>query len=109
MCTGSSELVQWVDCTKLECYNQLMATKKQKELEFKTIIEQDEDGYFVVSVPELPGCHTQGKTLEEARKRIKEATNLYLDTHPELKKEKIKTPYSWLNFFAIENMRINYA
>jgi len=42
------------------------------------IVEKDEDGYFVVSVPTLPGCHTQGKTLETATKRIKEAIELSL-------------------------------
>ena len=43
------------------------------ELQFKVLIEQDEDGLYIASVPELPGCYTQGKTLEEVRKRIKEA------------------------------------
>ncbi|MBU4481058.1 type II toxin-antitoxin system HicB family antitoxin, partial [Patescibacteria group bacterium] len=47
-----------------------MAKKLQQ---FKIIIEQDEDGYFVGSVPSLPGCHTQAKTLTELNKRIREA------------------------------------
>ena len=51
---------------------------KQRELQFKVILEQDEDGIFVASVPELPGCYTQGKTLEQARDRIKEVINLVL-------------------------------
>lgn len=83
--------------------------KRISELQFRVLIEQDEDGYFVASVPELPGCHTQGKTLEEARKRIKEATELYLDVHEELRKEKIKTPRSLINFFGIEDIKIQYA
>lgn len=45
---------------------------------FKVIIEQDEDGIFVASVPALPGCHTQGKTYEEAITRIQEAIELCL-------------------------------
>ena len=36
-------------------------------------IEQDEKGYFVVEVPALPGCLSQGKTKQEAIKNIKEA------------------------------------
>ncbi|HEX9722010.1 MAG TPA: type II toxin-antitoxin system HicB family antitoxin [Candidatus Paceibacterota bacterium] len=47
--------------------------------EFKVIIEQDEDGYFVASVPALPGCHTQAKTLSELRKRLREAISLCLE------------------------------
>lgn len=83
--------------------------KRISELEFKVLIEQDEDGCFVASIPELPGCHTQGKTLEEARKRIREAIRLYLDVHKELKKEKARTPASLINFFGIEDIKIHYA
>ena len=36
-----------------------------KEREFTAIIERGEDGYYIGSVPELRGCHTQGKTLDE--------------------------------------------
>jgi predicted RNase H-like HicB family nuclease len=45
---------------------------------FNVIIEQDEDGYFVGLVPELPGCHTQAKSLDVLQKRLKEAIQLYL-------------------------------
>lgn len=53
--------------------------KAVKELQFKVLIEQDEDGMFVTSVPALPGCHTQGKTYEEAIINIKEAIELCLE------------------------------
>ncbi|MBA3045560.1 MAG: type II toxin-antitoxin system HicB family antitoxin [Candidatus Thermoplasmatota archaeon] len=46
---------------------------------FRVIIEQDEDGMFVATVPELKGCHTQAKTLDTLIKRTKEAVELYLD------------------------------
>lgn len=49
------------------------------EKEYTIIIEQDEDGIYVASVPELEGCHTQAKTLDELRDRIKEAIELYLE------------------------------
>ena len=45
---------------------------------FNIIIEQDEDGWFVSEVVELPGCHTQAKTLDELLARTKEAISLYL-------------------------------
>ncbi len=47
--------------------------------EFTIVIEQDEDGIYVASVPELEGCHTQAKTLDELRERVNEAIPLYLE------------------------------
>jgi predicted RNase H-like HicB family nuclease len=46
---------------------------------FNVVIEKDEDGYYVASVPELPGCHTQAKNLDELTERIEEAIKLYLE------------------------------
>jgi len=47
--------------------------------EFSVIIERDEDGFFVATVPELKGCHTQAKTLDTLMKRIREAIELCLE------------------------------
>jgi predicted RNase H-like HicB family nuclease len=47
--------------------------------EFTIIIEQDEDGIYVASVPELEGCHTQAENLDILKERIKEAIELYLE------------------------------
>lgn len=57
-----------------------------KVFNFRTIIEQDEDGVFVASVPAIPGCHTQGETYEETLKNIKEAIGLCLEV---AKKDKV--------------------
>lgn len=46
---------------------------------FNIIIEPGEDGWFVVTVPGLPGCITQGKTIEEATVNAKEAIEAYLE------------------------------
>lgn len=43
------------------------------------MIERDEDGYDVASVPSLPGCHTQAKTLEALRIRLREVIELCLE------------------------------
>jgi len=49
-------------------------------MKFSVLVEKDEDGYYIASVPELPGCHTQAKTLDELTSRVKEAMFLYLET-----------------------------
>ncbi|NHV06054.1 MAG: type II toxin-antitoxin system HicB family antitoxin [Thaumarchaeota archaeon] len=57
--------------------------------EFDTIILEDESGGYVAFVPALPGCHTQGDTLEELMKNVKEAIELYLETLTDEEKEEI--------------------
>ncbi len=47
--------------------------------EFAVVIEKGEDGYYVASVPALPGCHTQAKTIPQLMKRIKEAAELCIE------------------------------
>ncbi len=49
-------------------------------LKLTVVIERDEDGYYVASVLELPGCHTQGGDLNELMRRVKEAAELYFET-----------------------------
>jgi len=46
---------------------------------FPVLIEQDEDGIYVATVPALKGCHTQAKTVEELLPRIREAIELCLE------------------------------
>jgi len=47
-------------------------------MKFAITLERDEDGYTVVSCPALPGCHSQGKTREEAVTNIMEAIQGYV-------------------------------
>lgn len=47
--------------------------------EFNVVIEKDEDGFFVASVPTLRGCHTQARSLDVLMKRIREAIQLCLE------------------------------
>lgn len=54
-----------------------------KVLNYRVIIEQDEDGIFVASAPSIPGCHTQGDTYEEVLKNIKEVIELCLEVAKE--------------------------
>ena len=66
------------------------------------IVKRDEEGWFVGSVPELPGCHTQAKTLDELMERIKEAIELYLEVEPGiLQKEESR-------FVGIHHVEVSY-
>jgi predicted RNase H-like HicB family nuclease len=51
--------------------------------EFLVIIEKGEDGYYIGTVPELEGCHTQGRNLDELMENIKEAITLCLEIENE--------------------------
>ena len=53
--------------------------KPQAESKRKVLLYPGEDGYFVVEVPSLPGCISQGKTREEALVNIEEAIALYVE------------------------------
>ncbi|MFA4814687.1 MAG: type II toxin-antitoxin system HicB family antitoxin [Candidatus Gracilibacteria bacterium] len=55
-------------------------------MSFLALFTQEDDGRFSVSVPALPGCFSQGETLEEAKENIQEAIGLYLEDD-DLKKE----------------------
>ena len=56
-----------------------MDKKNHKKREFNVIIERDSEGYFVASVPELRGCHTQAKSLDVLVKRVQEAIAVCLE------------------------------
>ncbi len=58
-------------------------TVAPKTQEFYVIIEKDEDGCYVADVPELPGCHTQAKSLDKLLQRVREAIELYLEAFPQ--------------------------
>ncbi len=52
--------------------------RKAAKREFNVVVERDEAGFYVASVPELPGCHTQARSLDKLMERIREAVELYL-------------------------------
>lgn len=53
--------------------------RKVGRREFNVFVERDEDGYFVATVPELPGCHTQARSLDQLMERTREAIALCLE------------------------------
>ena len=46
---------------------------------YRVILERDESGAWIARVPSIRGCHTHGRTLEQARRRIREALSLWVD------------------------------
>ncbi len=73
--------------------------QKKKVQNFTVIIEKDEDGYYVGYVPSIRGCHTQGRTLDELMKNIKEAIQLCLEVeHKDIKHEK---------FIGVQNIEVS--
>lgn len=47
---------------------------------YTAVFHLDATRWWSVEAPELPGCHTQGRTIDQARDRIREAIALWLDT-----------------------------
>lgn len=61
-------------------------------MKLKVVIEPDPgDGGYVASCPALPGCHSQGETIAEARRNIRDAIRLCLEVLNERTKARSKT------------------
>ena len=58
----------------------MMKKKESKTFSYSVFYEQAPEGGYVAVVPTLPGCHTQGESLEEAERNVKEAIALYLES-----------------------------
>jgi len=67
--------------------------------EFDVVVERDEGGYYVASVPVLRGCHTQAKSLDELMFRVQEAIELCLEVEGE--------PAEGLEFVGVQRVRIS--
>jgi len=55
-----------------------MARIMRRDRKFTVLIERDEEGYYVATVPALRGCHTQAKTLDTLMKRVRDAIEVCL-------------------------------
>ena len=66
--------------------------------EFDVVVERDEDGYYVASVPALRGCQTQAKSLDDLVSRIQEAIELCLEVEGE--------PAEALEFVGVQRIRV---
>jgi len=72
--------------------------KAKKIREFNVVIERDSEGYYVASVPVLPGCHTQAKSLDQLIERIQEAIDLYIEVD--------RTPLEPLEFVGVQKVTV---
>jgi predicted RNase H-like HicB family nuclease len=66
--------------------------------EFSVVIERDEEGYLIASVPSLPGCHTQARSLDDLMDRVREAIALCLDVAADSDKG--------LEFVGVQRVRV---
>lgn len=74
-----------------------MALRNHKK-EFTVLIEEDEDGVLVASVPALKGCHTQAKSIATLLERVKEAIQLCLEVQ--------KKPIKPLKFVGVQEVGV---
>ncbi len=65
--------------------------------DFNVVIERDSEGFYVASVPELKGCHTQARSLDELMERIREAILLCLEAQGEVEP---------LEFVGVQKVRV---
>jgi len=74
---------------------------KTTTYQFPVVIEQDTDGFFVADCLDIPGCHTQGNTIEEAITNIRDAIQLNLKIMKAEKQEIPQTKPVSLNFLEV--------
>jgi predicted RNase H-like HicB family nuclease len=77
----------------------LLVLENMMTRQFDVIVEKDAEGYFVASVPALPGCHTQAKSLDDLMARIREAIELCIEPQ----QEELPAP---LDFVGIQRVTV---
>ena len=68
------------------------------DYQFDVLIERDEEGFYVGSVPAIPGCHTQARSLDVLLRRIREAIELCLEVEG--------TPLQNLEFVGVQRITV---
>jgi predicted RNase H-like HicB family nuclease len=66
--------------------------------QFDVVIERDAEGYYIASVPQIRGCHTQARSLDAVTERIREAISLCLEVEG--------TPREELEFVGIQRVTV---
>lgn len=65
------------------------------------LLYTDEDGIWIAEVPSLPGCHSDGKSREEAIERVKEAIEVYIETL-EIENQPVPDDYENVELVTVE-------
>jgi predicted RNase H-like HicB family nuclease len=78
--------------------NILQEARIQDMRQFDVVVERDSAGYYVASVPELHGCHTQARSLDELMERVREAIALCLEVEGE--------PEESLEFVGVQRVSV---
>ena len=73
-------------------------SKKLKVYNFPVLIEQSEEGWYIAIVPDIPGCYTQGKTIDQAIERVKEAIEVCIEAD----KESFTVPKKFIGFQQVQ-------
>ena len=76
----------------------IILNMEKKVLNFTVLIEKGEDGFYIATVPDIPGCYTQSKNIGELMDRIKEAIEVCLESD----KEEVKP----LDFVGVQQVEI---
>ena len=58
--------------------------------QFNVLVERDSERFFVATVPSLPGCHTQARSLDQLMERVREAIELYIEVDGELARQLVR-------------------
>src|ERR1035441_4435556 len=65
--------------SKRHAWSSGLKRESHMQRNFDVVVEKDEEGHYIASVPALPGCHTQARSLDELDRRIREAIELCLE------------------------------
>lgn len=97
----------WDKLTRIRGWKYNASTMaKAKVLNYRVIIEQDEDGVFIASVSALQGCYTEGDTFEDALRNVEDVIKL----HIEARKERGLLPDdSETEFVGVKTLSIPYG
>ena len=64
--------------------------------QFSVVVERDAEGFYVATVPALPGCHTQARSLDQLMERVREAIELVLEVEGQ--------PNNQLDFVGVQRI-----